>query len=171
MCCVSAVSAVSAVSHVCLGPFGGVLPTCWWPPPDGCCACFLLWMSGALQEVWYQLSFEGYPESDAEWFPASRIRAEHPQGDELIAAFDKGLEASGQGDVALPPHAAERAAALTVGTPQVGVYARSLRVLFQGCLLRAGIQQAVARDVSVLPATEGQWQCRLCRHLNLPAML
>lgn len=73
------------------------------------------------QEVWYQLSFEGYPESEAEWFPASRIRAEHPQGDELIAAFDKGLEASGQGDVALPPHAAERAAALTVGTPQVGV--------------------------------------------------
>jgi hypothetical protein len=74
-----------------------------------------------LQEVWYQLSFEGYPESDAEWFPASRIRSEHPQGDELIAAFDRGLETSGQGDVALPPHAAERAAALSVGTPQVGV--------------------------------------------------
>jgi hypothetical protein len=77
-----------------------------------------------LQEVWYQLSFEGYPESDAEWFPASRIRSEHPQGDALIAAFDRGLEASGQGDVALPPHAAERAAALSVGTPQVGVFCR-----------------------------------------------
>jgi hypothetical protein len=73
--------------------------------------------------VWYQLSFEGYPESEAEWFPASRIRSEHPQADELIAAFDRGLEASGQGDVALPPHAAERAALLPFGstTPQVGL--------------------------------------------------
>lgn len=77
-------------------------------------------LSGA-QEVWYQLRFDGYPESEAEWFPASRIRSEHPQGDELIAAFDQGLAASGEGDVALPPHAEERAAALSVGMPQVGV--------------------------------------------------
>lgn len=66
--------------------------------------------------MWYQLSFEGYPESEAEWFPASRIRSEHPQGEELIDAFDRGLEASGQGDVQLPPHAAERAAGLSFGT-------------------------------------------------------
>lgn len=73
-----------------------------------------------VQEVWYQLSFEGYPESEAEWFPAARIRSEHPHGEQLIAAFDRGLEASGQGDVALPPHAEERAAALSFGTtPQV----------------------------------------------------
>lgn len=74
------------------------------------------------QEVWYQLSFEGYPESEAEWFPAARIRSEHPQGEQLITAFDQGLEASGQGDVALPPDAAERSAALSFGTttPQVG---------------------------------------------------
>jgi len=69
-----------------------------------------------MQEVWYQLAFEGYAESEAEWFPASRIRSEHPQGDELIAAFDQGLDASGQGDVQLPPDAAERAAALNFGT-------------------------------------------------------
>ena len=76
-----------------------------------------------VQEVWYQLSFEGYPESDAEWFPASRIRNEHPNGEELIASFDKGLEVSGQGDVQLPPHAAERAAGLSFGatTPQVSL--------------------------------------------------
>lgn len=77
------------------------------------------WLSPA-QEVWYQLRFEDYPESEAEWFPASRIRSDHPQGEQLIADFDSGLAASGQGDVALPPHAAERAAALSVGIPQVG---------------------------------------------------
>lgn len=127
-----------------------------------CCGCLAL-----SQEVWYQLSFEGYPESDAEWFPASRIRAEHPQGDELIAAFDKGLEASGQGDVALPPHAAERAAALTVGTPQVGMYARgwgwlharSLRSVVS-MLFAEGQHQAVVQalihdmPVSSVPASE-----------------
>lgn len=108
-----------------------------------------------VQEVWYQLSFEGYAESDAEWFPASRIRAEHPQGDELIAAFDKGLEASGQGDVVLPPHAAERAAALTVGTPQVGMRAQVTggwlcpcrhQLLFQCCLLRGSTRAAAPQD-------------------------
>lgn len=41
-----------------------------------------------LQEIWYQLAFEGYSEAEAEWFPAHRIRSEYPHGDELIANFE-----------------------------------------------------------------------------------
>jgi hypothetical protein len=131
------------------------------------CVCLCLCCCLHVQEVWYQLSFEGYAESDAEWFPASRIRAEHPQGDELIAAFDKGLEASGQGDVALPPHAAERAAALTVGTPQVGMWAQvtgvayahaHMQLLFQCCSLRGSTRAAAPRT------HECRQQVRECRH-------
>jgi hypothetical protein len=42
----------------------------------------------ALQEIWYQLAFEGYPPSEAEWFPANRIRTEYPSGKELIESFE-----------------------------------------------------------------------------------
>jgi hypothetical protein len=41
-----------------------------------------------LQEIWYQLAFEGYPESEAEWFPAQRIKSEYPHGDNLIQSFE-----------------------------------------------------------------------------------
>lgn len=45
-------------------------------------------LSLCLQEIWYQLAFEGYPASEAEWFPANRIRTEYPSGRELIESFE-----------------------------------------------------------------------------------
>jgi hypothetical protein len=113
----------------------------------------------SLQEVWYQLSFEGFPESEAEWFPASRIRAEHPQGEELIAAFDRGLEATGQGDVALPPHAAERAAALSVGTPQVREQGGLWRCCDGwGAFGASGVLSGV-KAAATMPAGCSMWGC------------
>jgi hypothetical protein len=42
----------------------------------------------APQEVWYQLGFEGFPASEAEWYPAARIKREHAHGADIIAAFE-----------------------------------------------------------------------------------
>jgi hypothetical protein len=48
-----------------------------------------------LQEIWYQLAFEGYPQSEAEWFPSNRIRTEYPSGKELIESFEVRSSSSG----------------------------------------------------------------------------
>lgn len=48
-----------------------------------CCCC-------CCQELWYHLAFEGYPSSEAEWFPAGRILGAYPGGAALLKAFEVG---------------------------------------------------------------------------------
>jgi len=46
------------------------------------------------QEVWYQLGFEGFPPSEAEWYPASRVQRDHAHGAQLIGAYETALKCS-----------------------------------------------------------------------------
>lgn len=40
------------------------------------------------QEYLYEVSFEGYPDNQAEWFAASRIRRDMQGGEQLIADYE-----------------------------------------------------------------------------------
>lgn len=64
------------------------------------------------QEVWYQLAFQGYPPSEAEWYAATQLLRDHAEGAALVEAF----RVRSAGPSAHAPHAALPRCKLSAGS-------------------------------------------------------